>query len=184
MLFQGKYRIKSARLPTWNYAGKGSYHIIINTKNRQHWFGDIQNGELQLSLEGLIVSTEWLKTPILRPYVELDEWIVMPDHFHAIVHINPDDEQQVARELPYYQNQPSDEPPIARLLAKSLGSTLNQFKGKCTKEIRELTNPDFAWQPRFYDVIIRSQRQLENARRYIRRNITARQHEHRRPSSQ
>ena len=181
MLFQGKYRIKSARLPTWNYAGKGSYHVIINTKDRQRWFGDIRNGVLELSLAGLIVAAEWQKTPILRPYVELDEWVIMPDHFHAVVHINPEDEERVARELPYYQSQPSEDPPIARLLAKSLGSVLNQFKGKCTKEIRDLINPDFAWQPRFYDVIIRSQDQLDNARRYVHRNITAWAHKHHRP---
>ena len=178
MLFNGKYRIKSARLPTWNYAGKGSYHVTINTKNHRRSFGDIRRGALELSLEGLIVATEWLKTPLLRPYVELDEWVIMPDHFHAIVHINPENERILVDELPYYQRQRSEDPPVARLLAKSLGSILNHFKGKCTKEIRALVNPDFAWHPRFHDVIIRSQEQLERTRHYIRRNINAWEHNH------
>ena len=51
----------------------------------------------------------------------------------------------------------------------TLGTIVNHFKGACTRRIRA-THPAFAWQPRFYDVVIRDRRQLDHVRRYIATN--------------
>jgi REP element-mobilizing transposase RayT len=50
-------------------------------------FGEIQNGIMKLNEYGQIVHDEWLKTPVIRPNVILDEFVVMPDHFHGIIGI-------------------------------------------------------------------------------------------------
>jgi REP element-mobilizing transposase RayT len=85
--FNGKYRIKSARLQNWDYANSGMYFITICTENREHYFGNIENGVMQLSEMGLIVKYEWLKTFLMRPDMNLkmDEYVIMPNHFHAII---------------------------------------------------------------------------------------------------
>lgn len=86
-LFKNKYRIASARWQNWDYANAGAYFITICTKDRQHYFGEIHNGTMQKNELGDIVTLEWLKTPALRQDMNLTlgEFVVMPNHFHAII---------------------------------------------------------------------------------------------------
>jgi putative transposase len=92
--FQGKYRISSARLQNWDYASSGMYFVTLCTKNSEHYFGQIikpenekEHSVVKLSEIGNIVETEWLKTPEMRSdmNLKLDEYQVMPNHFHAIL---------------------------------------------------------------------------------------------------
>ena len=85
-LFQNNYRIKSARHPNWDYRLKSYYFITICTKNRINYFGEIIDHKIHLSKIGQIVKFEWLKTGE-RNNVILDEWVIMPDHFHCIVQL-------------------------------------------------------------------------------------------------
>ena len=100
-LFRNKYRVSSARLQTWNYADNAMYFVTICTENRECFFGDFETRciaslsdepeyKMELNALGKIVETEWLKSPELRPdmNLELFEYIVMPNHFHAIIYID------------------------------------------------------------------------------------------------
>ena len=80
-----KPRRSSLRLKNFDYTGAGAYFITISTKYRRNMFGQIRNGEMILSEAGTVVQEEWLNLPNLRPGVELDEFVVMPNHFHAIL---------------------------------------------------------------------------------------------------
>nr|MBC7245035.1 transposase [Chloroflexota bacterium] len=86
-LFQGKYRVPSARLKGWDYTSSGLYFVTICTKERIPFLGDIVNGEMHLSSIGEIVAEEWRKTEQIRPNVILDAWVIMPNHMHAIIGI-------------------------------------------------------------------------------------------------
>ena len=85
--FRNKYRISSARLQNWDYSRNAAYFVTICTQGREHYFGNVVNGEMQLSAIGEIAETEWLKTFDLRPDMNLilGEYIIMPNHFHAII---------------------------------------------------------------------------------------------------
>ena len=95
--YQGVYRGQTFRLQNWDYGSEGFYFITICTQNREHFFGEIEsvsvthleNGEMILSEIGKIVQSEWLKTPSIRPdmNLELFEFVVMPNHFHAVIYI-------------------------------------------------------------------------------------------------
>lgn len=87
--FKDRYRIPSTRHPHWDYGWDGGYFITICTHNREHYFGEIIEGEMQLSDIGQIVHSEWIKTPYIRPdmNLELDVFAIMPNHFHAIINI-------------------------------------------------------------------------------------------------
>jgi len=77
---------RSIRLRNYNYSGAGIYFITINTHKRKHLFGTIIHGKMELNNFGKIICEEWLKTADIRYCeIELDEWIIMPDHFHAIL---------------------------------------------------------------------------------------------------
>ncbi|MEW5925695.1 MAG: transposase, partial [Candidatus Zixiibacteriota bacterium] len=73
---------RSIRLTDYDYASEGAYFVTICTHNKQCLFGDIIDGEMQLSVYGQIVRDEWLITPQKQPNILLDEFIVMPNHFH------------------------------------------------------------------------------------------------------
>jgi REP element-mobilizing transposase RayT len=83
--FQNKYRISSARLQQWDYRWAGAYFITICTQNREHYFGDISNGKMQLSHVGIIADILWHQIPYHSKNVELGAFVVMPNHIHGIL---------------------------------------------------------------------------------------------------
>ncbi len=78
-------RRKPLRLKHYDYSEPGFYFVTACTCGRQHLFGQIVNGAMQLNEMGKIVHNEWIKT--IRSNVELDEFIIMPNHFHGIVQL-------------------------------------------------------------------------------------------------
>ncbi len=86
--YQNKYRIPSARLPSWDYANNGAYFITTCTKNRECYFGEITDGKNQLSEIGKKTNYFWLEIPNHFPFVILDEFVVMPNHIHGIIMID------------------------------------------------------------------------------------------------
>ncbi len=91
-LFQDKYRVESTRLRGWDYSSAGLYFVTICTCGRECFFGDVVDGEMRLTHICEIVVDEWQKTPAIRTNIELDEWIVMPNHLHGIIVIHGDAE--------------------------------------------------------------------------------------------
>ncbi len=76
---------RSIRLPGYDYAQTGEYFITIRTHECGCVLGTIRNEEMTLSEIGTIVREEWLRTPLVRPNIELDEFIIMPNHVHGII---------------------------------------------------------------------------------------------------
>ena len=86
--YQNKYRIESARLQSWDYGNNGSYFITICTKNREHHFGKIVEQEMQLNETGKLAEQYWVEIPIQFPFIELGNFVVMPNHVHGILIID------------------------------------------------------------------------------------------------
>lgn len=172
--FQNKYRIKSTRLPEWDYSWNGYYFITICTKDQACYFGDVVDEKMVFSDMGKIVFNEWQNNETVRTNVKLDEWIVMPNHLHGIIIINngndfgtgnvdtPRRGVSTVKKRNRHHN--------LQWKSNSLGSIVNQFKGACTKQIRKKYLPNFAWQPRYYDHIVRNEGSLNRIRLYIADN--------------
>jgi putative transposase len=157
LLFRKRYRIPSARYPGWDYRWAGVYSVTICTRGRIRCLGDVVEGQVDLSPLGVVVAEEWLKIPRHHPRVHLDEWIIMPDHMHGI--------------LIFHDKTTDQRPDTSCPRAQSLGTVIGQFKSDVTKRIWwNLKRPEFAWQPRFHDVILRKPADLERLRAYIRDN--------------
>ncbi len=86
--FKNRYRIATARAQWWNYGWNGAYFITICTKNRLHFFGEINNGTMVLSNLGVIANVLWHQIPNHNPVVELGDFVVMPNHIHGILKLN------------------------------------------------------------------------------------------------
>ncbi len=185
--FKDKYRIESTRLPGWDYSAPGWYFVTICTDQRLLFFGEIVDGQMRLSQAGQIVAEEWLRTPQVRSNVVLDEWVIMPNHIHGIIVILPRESvavrasqgdaavetsrRDVSTTVPFTPPR-QDEPaqPMAGLRPHTLGAIVSQIKSVCTKRIWASGMTDFAWQPRFYDHVIRDEASLARIRQYIRNN--------------
>lgn len=162
-----KFRGGTIRLTTWNYKSEGGYMITINVKDRKHSFGKIQNGEMKLSNIGQIALEEWIKTPEIRLDMNLilDEFVVMPDHFHAIIVIGSNQHNQDDEENRTFDNSKKQ----FIVPRKNLSSIIRGFKSAVTSRARKI-DPNFSWQRKFYEQIIRNDGQLENFRNYIMEN--------------
>ncbi|WP_310559709.1 transposase [Flavobacterium sp.] len=182
-IFKNKYRIESTRLKNWDYSRQASYFITICTANREHFFGKIKNqGETpctaSLSAIGIIVEQEWIKTPDIRPdmNLELGEFVVMPNHFHGIIFIGNNefnsDGDTICRDAMHvrdamhgvstngiYKNEFGPQ-------SKNLSSILRGFKSAVTIQARKI-NPEFGWQSRFHDHIIRNTKSYDAISQYI-----------------
>jgi len=85
--YLGIYRSETRRVNWHGYNG-GEYFVTICTKDRVHYFGEIANGEMQLSAIGQYTHEQFMNVATHYPYTKIPLWIVMPDHIHAIVIID------------------------------------------------------------------------------------------------
>jgi REP element-mobilizing transposase RayT len=167
-----KHHRRSIRLRNYDYSQPGAYFVTICTYQKQSWFGEIKNGQIYLNQLGKIVADEWLKTCKIRPNFKLDEWVIMPNHFHGIVIINDysgDDQSLGARDAPLdlgARDAPLQQKP------NSLSSCIAGFKSAVTKRINLLRqNTDTPiWQRNYYESILRDEKYLAVVREYIINN--------------
>ncbi len=135
-------------------------HVTICTKNREHFFGEIVNGEMQYTQIGEKANTCWSDIPNHFPFVALDVHIIMPNHVHGILSINKIIvETQDFASLPKSKNKFGPQ-------SKNLGSIVRGFKIGVTNFVRD-NDLEFAWQPRYHDRVIRDIAELERTRKYI-----------------
>jgi len=176
--YQNKYKIESARLKNWDYSREGYYFITICAKNRQGYFGRINNYQIELSKIGIMANKYWQAIPDHFSNVLLDEFIIMPNHIHGIVVIkNRPNKINQSLNVDGKYGQRNKFGPKNKQMSKispkpnSLSVIIRSYKSICTREINSLPNKIFfAWQPRFYDRIIRNESELNRIRKYIREN--------------
>ena len=76
---------RSIRIPGYDYSSQNMYYVTICVQDRECIFGSIKNNEMILNNIGLIVEEEWNRTTQLRPNVNIDEYVIMPNHIHGIL---------------------------------------------------------------------------------------------------
>jgi REP element-mobilizing transposase RayT len=188
--FRNKYRIPSNRLKNWDYGSNSAYFITICTKNREHFFGEINNGKMQLNELGKNAVQFWMEIPNHFPFIELGNFVVMPNHTHGILIIDkPVDNRAVdtpnvempnlgistgcistglSTDIPQ-KPKPKNGGKIDEWKPGTIGVIVNQYKRMVTIHNRKI-NPNFAWQSNYHDHIIRNSKSFENIQNYIENN--------------
>lgn len=156
---------KSPRLQGYNYAHAGAYFVTICTHRRAHLFGQIRNGMIELNTAGAVAWDHWYALPDHHVGIELDAFVVMPNHIHGIIALvgtGPalSEEMTVSTD--------ADNAGVV----PTLGTVIGSYKSGVTRRIRvQLSNPDLCvWQGRYYDHIIRDEQDLNRIRAYIALN--------------
>ena len=160
---------RSIRLRDYSYSQAGAYFITIVTQGRLCLFGDVVDGDMRLNDAGEMVRRVWHEMPDRFPSVEMDEFVVMPNHVHGVLFIR--------------QSSTSTIPPVgaslvgARKVGPALGDVVGAYKSLTTLEygkgVREMDWPPFhkrLWQRDYYERIIRSESELRLSGEYIANN--------------
>jgi putative transposase len=78
---------QSIRKKGWDYTAAGCYFVTCNTHQNRPLFGIVVNGQMVLNEAGRIAAEEWHKSAQIRDEIELDEFVIMPNHVHGVVRI-------------------------------------------------------------------------------------------------
>lgn len=140
--------------------------------------GEIRNKKILLSPIGKIAQKHWREIPQHFPNTKLDKFVVMPNHVHGILIIDNWNDESV--ETPQWGVSTNG---VSNNMIKTckthhnpewksgtIGVIINQFKSICTKNIHKI-RPDFAWQPRYHDHIIRNDKEYNDIQAYILTNV-------------
>jgi REP element-mobilizing transposase RayT len=191
---------KSPRLPGYDYAQPGAYFITICTAHRQHLFGNIENGMMICNTLGQIAHQELFNLPSRWHMVDVDTFVVMPNHIHAIILITgtplaadvstADAQKRVptgnqgadAQKRVPTGNQGADaqkrvptgnQGADAQKRVPTLGQIVGNYKGGVTRLARRevaINTPHIIWQQRYHDHIIRNEEMLNYIRDYVVNN--------------
>ena len=143
-----KHHRRSIRLQGYDYSQPGIYFITLCTQNHECLFGEILNGEMRLNEFGKIAHQCWLEIPQHFPHVQLDEFVVMPDHIHGIIVLNNIVVVVVGvQNIEPLQNQNA----YQHIIPRSIGSIIRGFKIGVTKKFRQNTDIYVVWQRNYYE---------------------------------
>ncbi|MFZ1977012.1 MAG: transposase [Bacteroidota bacterium] len=167
---------KSIRLKEYSYSSPGAYFITICTHEKKCLFGEIMQEEMQLNKIGKIVQEEWYKTKDIRPEVELDSFVIMPNHIHGII--------VLIECRGTLQRAPTKEQ-FGKPTSNSIPTIVRLFKAAATKRINEYRAiPGIpVWQKNYYEHIIRNDDSLNKIRDYIIHNPLKWQEDEENPNS-
>ena len=162
----GKKTRRSIRLRGYDYSQPGNYFITICTYQKRKLLGTVVGHKAILNPAGEAVRVCWFDLPRRFPLVELVELIVMPNHVHAVIGL-----RQPSRATP--RGAASSAPTAeSSVNYPSIGQVLRAFKSISAIKINRLLGrtSEHVWQRNFYEHIIRSPREFEQAQKYIREN--------------
>jgi REP element-mobilizing transposase RayT len=143
---------KLNRLPEYDYSTPGLYFVTLCIHQRRHLLSRIENGRTELSMAGDICRNLWFD--LLNRYtgIELDEFVIMPNHIHAIVYLPPENSSLS----------------LSEIIGSYKSLAAREYYDRCNS--RHITPVDKFWQRSFHDCIIRNEREYEAIKEYIRLN--------------
>jgi REP element-mobilizing transposase RayT len=142
---------KLNRLTEYDYSNGGYYFVTICTLGKEHYFGKVEKEIMIKNDFGNIIEKQWTWLHQNYQYVVLDYYVVMPNHFHGIIIIDP---SLITSDIKI----------------KSLSELIGAFKTTSSKIIHRTGLEVFHWQKSFYDRIIRNEIELLKIRQYIQNN--------------
>jgi putative transposase len=170
------HRRRSLRLKGYDYTLAGAYFVTICTQDRACLFGDVVSGAMCLNEAGQMVAALWDDIAARFPRVEIDQFVVMPNHLHGIIVLPYADEGATTRVAPTggaIVGAPLVGAPVAGAPAR-LGDVVGAFKSLATNGyidgVKANGWPEFRgrlWQRNYYEHIIRDETALNRVRCYV-----------------
>ena len=150
---------RSIRLQHYDYSQPGAYFVTICVQDRACLFGDVVDGEMRLNDAGHTAQECWHAIPIHFSHVDLDAFVVMPNHVHGILVVVDSLASEGAKNFS----------PL-RGTSKTVGSVVRGFKIGVTTWMRTNTVIHGVWQRNYWEHIVRDESELNRIREYIVNN--------------
>jgi REP element-mobilizing transposase RayT len=169
---------RSIRLKGYDYSQEGLYFVTVCVQNRECLFGNVVNGEMVLNEYGKMVQMAWEELPQHYKNVELDEFVIMPNHIHGIIIIT----DSVGAGLKPAQmtidtNDANNVGSVVRAGLKpapthGLSEIIRALKAFSARKINEIRNTrgEKLWQRNYWEHIIRNQQSYQRIADYILTN--------------
>ena len=156
---------RSIRLKGYDYSQNGAYFLTICAYNKRCLFGKIVNTEINLNDAGRMIEDEWHNLAVRFNNIQLDEHIVMPNHFHGIIMVG-------APIMGTQDVRPAEKAPTrgAPTISKIIGAFKSITTCKYIDGVKIHEWPSFdkkLWQQNYYEHIIRNETSLEKIRNYV-----------------
>ena len=168
-------RRRSLRLEGFDYSKEGAYFVTICTRNRECLFGAVVDGEMRLNNVGRVVQTVWGGLSDRFPTIELDAFVVMPNHVHGIFVVGaalaPPKRRKVGAGLALPVGGAASSAPT-RFASTTLGTVVRAFKSISAMGVNRLLSRSgqSLWQRSYYEHVIRTEQSLNRTREYIATN--------------
>ncbi len=158
---------RSVRLKEFDYSKAGAYFVTICTKDRECLFGEILGDRMVLNEFGEIAQAEWLRTSEIRPNVDLDAFVIMPNHLHGNLFLRDWADVGAHCNVPLPNTPQTEE--FGKSTVNSIPTIIKLFKSTVTKQINELrgTPGHPVWQKNYFERVIRDEDELNRIREYI-----------------
>ena len=170
-----KRQRRSVRLKDYDYTRPGAYFVTICTRDRKCLFGEITDGKMIMNNIGKLVFEFWKNIPKHFLHVDLDKYVVMPNHLHGLL-ILLDNCRDTACRVPTLEH-------FGNPVFCSLPTVVRSFKSAVTKHVNILHNTPGKsfWHPRYYEHVVRNKKELTSIREYIITNPTRWAFDHENP---
>ncbi|HOE70085.1 MAG TPA: hypothetical protein PLE10_05420 [Brevefilum sp.] len=148
---------KSIRLQGYDYTQQGAYFITIGTYHREHLFGKIDQGEMDLSPIGLIVKEVWQSIPVHFSQANVDYFVIMPNHIHGIIEL-----VGARHAVPLLET-------FRKPVPGSIPTIVRSFKSEVTRRVNLFRNTPGGkvWQRNYYEHVIRNDDGLQAVYDYL-----------------
>ena len=157
---------RSIRLRDYDYRQRGAYFVTVCTRQKTCLFGEIRNGKLIPNELGIIVQNAWHQIPNKRSNVDLDSFVIMPNHLHGIILMLENCDLKSSIQTLHFPAR------CSALQSGSLGAIIGQFKAAVTRRSKLSSRCPSSpiWQRNYYEHIIRNDKSLNFIRAYIVEN--------------
>jgi putative transposase len=183
-----EHRLNSLRLDGYDYSQSGAYFVTVVCKDRENRFGEIIDGVLELNDAGRVASTEWKKLANRFANIDLDEFVVMPNHIHGIIvvadpvgvglqhpicgradFVGARQDSYSRTVIPHFA---SPLPQTVLPQNPALGTIIGSYKSNVARIINGLQKtPRLSiWQRNYYEHIIRNEEEYDRIKEYILNN--------------
>jgi putative transposase len=152
---------QSHRLKDYDYSQPGAYFVTIATQNHRCIFGKISDSIVSLSSLGRIVQECWHRLPNHFPLIDVEPFIVMPNHVHGIITIS----EGGCRGTIY--RAPTKYEKFGKPMIGSLPTIIRTYKAAVTRQSNNELGVKNIWQRNYYDHIIRNEQEYTNIYDYI-----------------
>jgi REP element-mobilizing transposase RayT len=159
---------RSIRLREFDYSTSGGYFVTTCVQNRECLFGEVLGDVMVLNEAGELVETIWNGLTERFLCIELDAFVVMPNHAHFIINIVSPDVRDGANR----GNRAGQESRAGQAHAPTLGQVVGAFKSISAVQVNRLLSRTGQplWQRNYYERVIRNEGELRGLRDYIIHN--------------